>query len=724
MKKSVIQLLTIVAALGFTGVISAAELLKLVTSDAGMHRITYEQLAGEGADLAGLRHKRFGLSVNGEWVQLYTSGQTTGRKRFFGPGGYIEFYAEKADSLYSNDQVYVLHLLSNQERANRRTFGRSNTRIDPLAANSLQYTHTELVEQNNTYDYSSPSATDPFHFGQTIFYRGTLIGNSEYTFDLPNVVGGNAAADVEIEMYGILDLDIAGNDHHYEVLINDALQGDQQFDGNTATTMSLENVAVTSGENKIKYNYLPLVDVPFDRITLNKFSVSYPRTTDAGGNGYLEGFFAADQVQVTNLGGTSFANVYRKLDNGDIVRIQRGVQSDGSSAVFNTGGRDSDYIVVSDNGYKQPVFQPIADEVDITTGPAEYLIIAHSSLMGAELDELVQLRSQDYSVKVVDVEQVYAQFGNHVFGPDGIQAYIRFAEANMDTRMVVLLGSDTLDYKQYTSSSVSLIPTRYVTTPGGALTISQTPSDVAYGDLNNDGVPELVVARISARTKAELANVVAKINAYETRSGYIGRTVIATDKDDLGNGVSFSEDAEAMIAAIPPEWSDGIRPDFRAYPDVDGHQEAHDKLINLMNAGVSVVSYIGHSSQQFWAYTSPPMLRSVEIQSLTNFGKPTVVTQWGCWNTYFVDPNGNTMADAFLLSGENGAATVLGASTLTSSAGERALGVELNKLMYIEGMTLGEAMIRAKQALAQSADFPAVQLGWHLLGDPALKVNH
>jgi len=270
--------------------------------------------------------------------------------------------------------------------------------------------------------------------------------------------------------------------------------------------------------------------------------------------------------------------------------------------------------------------------------------------MGEELDELVALRSQEYLVKVVDVTQIYAQFGHHNVGSAGIKAYVKHAAQNMGAKMFTIVGSDTLDYKGHISESVSLVPTDYVTTPGGALTITQTPSDASYGDVDEDGVPDYATGRISARTKQEVGYVVDKIKAYEARSGYVGRTVIASDKDDLGNDVSFSDDAEAMIAAIPAAWSDGIRSDFRAYPDVDGHQQAHDKLINLINAGVSVVSYIGHSSQQSWAYTTPPMLRASEVAQLTNIGKPTLVTQWGCWNTYFVDPNGNTMADSFLLS--------------------------------------------------------------------------
>ena len=77
-----------------------------------------------------------------------------------------------------------------------------------------------------------------------------------------------------------------------------------------------------------------------------------------------------------------------------------------------------------------------------------------------------------------------------------------------------------------------------------------------------------------------------------------------------------------------------------------------------------------------------------------------------------------------MLDSEAGAVTVLGASTLTTSEEERALGVEINSRMYEEGKTIGEAVIEGKQALSLIGDFPAVQLGWQILGDPALVINN
>lgn len=708
---------------------SAAELFNLVTNEVGMHRISYSELKSSGADLTGLRARRIGLSSNGKPVAVLAKGQDRafGHPAEFGEGGYIEFYADGLDSLYSENQVFTVHYLDRSELRTKRKLIRAERQVvNTTLVQAQTYTHTEVVEENNTYSFVSPSSTDPWHFGSTFSFRPTPT----YNFSLENVVGGSAAAQVAVEIYGFIDFDLTDengvdrNDHHYDVEVNGVLIGDQQFDGDVKTVLEASDVNVVDGVNTIKYNYRPIEGVPFDRIALNEISVRYPRTTEAK-DGYLEGWFDAQQALVSNIGSAK-ARVYRK--RGDEITRIVGTKRSSAGTIFSTGSTPGHFIVVDPNadgdaGFKDPQVAPIAVQQDISNGQAQYLIIAHPSLMGDELDELVDLRANQYSVKVVDVNQVYAQYGNHNVGSDAIAAYIKHAVANMDTKYVVLIGSDSYDYKNYQFESKSLIPTKYVTTPAGGLNVTQTPADAAYGDVNDDRIPDVATGRISARTKTELGYVVNKIKAYEARVDYAGRILVAADKDDLANGVNFTRDAQDLISAMPANWRNALRDDFRAFPEQDGHQQAHDKLAIAINAGVSLVSYIGHSSQYSWAFTTPPMLAVGEIPGLENQGKPTVVTQWGCWNTYYVDPNGNTMGDAFLTSGEQGAATVLGASTLTTSAGERALGIELNKRIFVNGVTIGDATIAAKQALAEVASYPAIQLGWQILGDPALVVN-
>ena len=716
------QLSVLVTTFGITSTASATELLNLVTNDVGMHRISYESLLEQGADLSGVTTRRIGLSVDGEPVAVLTKGQdrSAGSRSQFGPGGYIEFYAHGSDSQYSAEQVFTVHSLSNQQinDGQRKLIHTQRTSVDSSAELAEEYLHTTVDHRDTTYSFVSPIANDPWHFGFTISVRPTPT----YTFNLDNIVGGSANAKVNAEMMGFVDLAIEGNDHHYEVEVNGNLVGDQQFDGNTVDQFTADNVAVQEGANTFRFNYRPLAEVPFDRIALNEISVTYPRTTEMV-DGYLQGWFDAPQALISNV---SQARVYRLDDNGDIRRII-GTARSAQGVAFSTQGQAGNYIVVSDeqdnSGFRVPTVRALEATQDISSGRAEYLIIAHPSLMGDELSELVTLRSENYLVKVVDINQVYAQYGNHNFGDLAIEAYVRHAVANMDTRFVVLVGNDSFDYKNYISDSKSLIPTKYVETLLSGLKVSQTPSDASYGDVNSDGVPDVAVGRIGARTKTELGYVINKIKAYQAREGYVGRILMVTDKDDLATGVNFSADAEDLIEAMPSDWRGALRNDFRAFPEIDGHQAAHDKVINIMNAGVSVVEYIGHSSQFSWAFTSPPMLQLSEIPGLTNVGKPALVVQWGCFNTYYVDPNGTSMGDRFMLDGEHGAVSVLGASSLTTAEGERGLGVELNKLMFIDGMTIGDALISAKQALAEKGDHRDIQLAWQILGDPALVIN-
>jgi len=698
--------------------IAATGLVNLITDEVGMHRISHQALVAQGADLSGLNIRRLALSVDGQPVAFYVKGQDRqhGRRNLFGLGGYIEFYAEGSNSLYTGEQAFTLSAIRPREREDLQVdIQPDRVKFDQTLQADAVYEHTEVVEENNFYDTIAPEGNiDPWHFGQTI----SLQPNTPtYRFELDNVAG-NGQAKVQVEMYGLLDFAIEGNDHAYSAEINGRVIGEQQFDGATVSVLEADNVSVQNGVNTVKYNYLPVAGVAFDRIALNKVLVTYPRATVAS-NGYLQGVMQAGQVQVSGAG--TNANVFRK-EGEDIFRIINKQGLNGNTA-FNAS-KAGEYIVVADDAFKQVKrIAPIIDEQDITSGDAQYLVIAHKSLMGSALDELVQIREAQYSVKVVDVEQIYAQFGNHLPSADAIQSYIKFAKDNLDTKMVLIVGSTHYDYRNYRTDAVSLVPTQYVATPAGIVTVTQTPSDAAFGDTDNNGVPDMAIGRIQARTESELANVVEKIRDFKAREGYAGRVLIAADKDDIGTGISFSEDAEDLIAAMPEDWAGSIRSDYRAYPDVDGAQNAKDKLKAAISAGVSVVSYIGHSSQQVWSYATPPLLLASEVPTLDNLDKPAVIAQWGCWNTYFVDPRGNSMADLFLLAGQTGAVAVLGASTLTSAGEERSFGIELNKHLYTRGLPIGEAIIRAKQALAQNEDAPAIQLGYQLMGDPAEVIN-
>ena len=109
---------------------------------------------------------------------------------------------------------------------------------------------------------------------------------------------------------------------------------------------------------------------------------------------------------------------------------------------------------------------------------------------------------------------------------------------------------------------------------------------------------------------------------------------------------------------------------------------------------------------------------------LTNNDRPFVAVQWGCYNTYYVDPVNNSLVQSFLFSGDQGAAALLGAATRTNSESEHALGIFLTPRLSKSGEPVGRALLDAKHELAKTnPQLVDVLLGWTLIGDPTLVVE-
>ena len=129
-------------------------------------------------------------------------------------------------------------------------------------------------------------------------------------------------------------------------------------------------------------------------------------------------------------------------------------------------------------------------------------------------------RSQGFAVKIVDVNDVYSQFGYGIFGPDAIRADIADAAQNMSVDHVLLGGGDSLDYLNYAGTgSRSFIPSFYERYPSAGITLV-APGYLLMVDVSGpngpDGVPDLSFGRLPARTVQEAEDLVGKILAYDT----------------------------------------------------------------------------------------------------------------------------------------------------------------------------------------------------------------
>ena len=304
--------------------------------------------------------------------------------------------------------------------------------------------------------------------------------------------------------------------------------------------------------------------------------------------------------------------------------------------------------------------------------------------------------------EVVDVTSIYAGYSDFAVDADAISRYL--AEVRPD--FVLLVGGDTYDYHDYQGSgSLSFIPTHYVATDE---LVRFAPADIPHVDYNGDGLPEAAIGRLPVRTQAELEQMVRKLQLYRTPD--VGIFTAGPSERDK----AFAQVSDNHAAPLPTGW----RTDT-LHVDEIGLEPAREVLLAELNSGGALVNYVGHSSYGIWGLnpSSGILLEADEARSLGN-SQPHLVTQWGCWNTYFVDPNVETMSNGFLLQ-DSGAAAVLGATTLTELGLLQGLGETFFNQIGVES-TLGEALLAAQRQYAEARPGAVDRLrGFVLLGDPA-----
>jgi|GEM_PF-1081334 len=698
------------------------EMINMVIDEAGVYRVSYEDLAAAGLDLAGVKAKRLALSSNGESVPVRIKPRRgKGKKKHrMGPGGFIEFVAQPESSVYASEQVYTLSVDSKNAR---RVIVMDQAIVQGPAA--AWYMETTRVAPQTDYSFSAPNR-DPWFAARLLAWGAEYSKDFEVSVD--NVVDGVANPVLDVQMWGVTDWPSA-DDHHVVVSVNGSEIADEVFDGlaDHPVNVELQSGEITDGVNTISLR-LPLdTGNDFDMVNVESWAVSYPRAFVAR-DGALTFDATGNKFRVNGSWPETGNVVYAVTRSGNVkmVRSKRARNcKDGPSCdlVFAGLGKPARYFVSSREARKSPELVAPVPTDTLHEGDAEYLVITHPDFAGEDLDRLVAAREADgLQVKVVDVHEIYAAYGSHRVDAQAIRKYLSYAAENMSTRFVLLVGGDTYDYHDYLSQgAVSFIPSIYVQTDQ---VVRFAPSDAAYADTDGDDIPDLAIGRLPVRSSEELKSVVDKTLAY-SYNDYSNSSVFAADGFDAGQQYSFKADAETMIQNLPAAWANNVQ---KAYVDDLGTEDAKQVIVDSINGylgqgnGVALVSYVGHSGPSDWSFQG--LFGESEARSLQNSGRPTVVTQWGCWNTYYVAPSEDTMGHAFMLGGDGGAAAVLGASTLTQAVSERKLALQLYSRMLTPGMTLGEAVLAAKQAFAvNNPEARDVILGWTLLGDPALVIE-
>lgn len=697
----------------------------------GFQRLRYEDLLAAGIDLQGLADSEIAVLRQ----QLPVPRRVVSPSGNFGPGSYLEFYGEPRDSLYGAEAAYLL-VQSAALALNIATDARAPGPSRPAwAMASADYA------PENAYNFASPTA-DPWYADRLLAFANAPVGK---TVHLPLSALADIAIDAELSsnVIGVTDWPGQGLDHHVRMEVAGQMVDEARADGISQIELSERlRLAPLSTELEVRVEASGDTGFAFDVVNLDAIRLRYPRLAVAESGIWLGrsvqfGAVANDPVQTppgavgTDLLVDGFEEAalssnasslrVRALASSDVVAYARSgdqwryladARSQPAGAGWDvfvpTVSSGDDVFVADAAALPHPRIEILSTPVDIQSGRADYLVISHA-LFVDNLAPLLSLRqSQGLTTDVVNVADIYAQFGNGEPDPEAIRAYLRFAAARRGTRYVLLVGGDTYDYHNYLGiGSVSYVPTFYRPT---SAVVNYAPLDSVFADTDDDGVSDLALGRLPVRTVGELDRIVDKIVAAEAPAASRS-ALLVSGASDAGN--SFPSMSDEFAARLPGSWS--VTP-----ADVDhlGVSAARQLLLQAWRSGPALVSYVGHSAPGQWTFD--PLISVADVGLLA--GSPAVpsVLQWGCWNTYFVSPSANSLGQELLLQGSHGAAAVFGASALTDISNHSQLGPELMS-GYEQGVRLGDAVRDARRRLAEKGQRSVeTQQGSNLLGDPAM----
>jgi hypothetical protein len=341
------------------------------------------------------------------------------------------------------------------------------------------------------------------------------------------------------------------------------------------------------------------------------------------------------------------------------------------------------------------------------TNGADFLIIAHSSLKSAA-DPLVAARTnQGFTPAVVDVEDVYDEFGYGGHGPQAIRDFLAYATTNWTVRprYVIFLGDASYDARNYLNlGDFDLVPTKLVDA-----TFNETASDDWLADFDNDGIADFPVGRIPARTLAQANLIISKILNF-TPVVPEAAMLVADDPGTppLWDFETASDDVAALLPATMTVQRVNVRTGGSTSDIVSGFAQ-----------GRSVINYSGHGNVDVWSGSA--IFTSANATALTNTKLPLVIVM-DCLNGYFHEPNAAllSLSEALLEAPNGGAVAAFASSGLTSTPGQREMELELYRQLYgPQSLAVGDAI-----KIAKNATFDIdVKRTWIYFGDPSLKIR-
>lgn len=369
---------------------------------------------------------------------------------------------------------------------------------------------------------------------------------------------------------------------------------------------------------------------------LDYLTINYERSLAMPASGALE--FRSTSSALRLGGAASGVEVWDVTDPLDIQLMRTG--SSGADAVWTndyTGLRH--YAAFSaDATLPAPEFVQTVANSDLHSHSGYDMVIFTPGIMRAAAERIAEMHRAEpdtMRVAVVDVEQVYNEFGSGAPDVSALRKYLKMLfdrgnDAGHTLRYALLMGRPTYDHRRLTSdmqrATWPVLPCWVNRDDEDSLSDSfgfGTDDFIAMLDDNSGlrlGSDRICIAvgRIPATTAAEATTIVDKLEKYVHKSSatpWKNSIVMLADDGDAGVHMEQADSLVTYLMESPGQQHIVTKVYTDAYELVGGvYQQARDDMYRRLDEGAVWWNYIGHASNHGW--TGEGLLTYSDINGL------------------------------------------------------------------------------------------------------------
>lgn len=670
---------------------------KIAVRQEGIYRVLKSDLQTAG----------FNVSGSSKYWRLFSDGNEQAI-RVASDGSYFEFYGRGRDTRESDTRVY--YLVADTVKGKRMPVVSARTFTDPTL--TPNFANTYVKKYRTSYSQSLLN-------GDAENYFGDLVSNTSRSLNisLKSVDSTLDSIQLTVKLLGA-----AFGPHGVLVKVNGTNVGTMSWSNREyfLQTFSVPMSAVVEGSNTISLTSTATGGGYYDYSFVDTIAVSYSRKFNADSNRLAFVTGTGKRVSIDGFTGSSvFVYDVTAPESPQIVgNASVGSAAPGNYAVTVATSRSRSMYAVQDGAALTPASVTLntPSTLSSTSNQANYLIVSHKNFMTEANAWAAYRTAEGYTTKVVDIEDVFDEFSYGSMSTDGMRAFFQFAEYSWSVGpdYVLLVGDATYDYRGYEASPfANYVPTRLFDT-----LYEETGSDDALVDFNGDGLAEIAIGRVPARTSANVTQLLQKTRDFEATSATglstRGALFAYDDVNDPNYGSAFKTMSEQFASQLPA----GTPTTFVYRYQADA-TTVKTTLLSGLNSGKFLINWSGHGSTGIWANNN--FFGSSDAIALTNGTNLSVFTMLTCLNGYFVSLTGDNLAESLIKANGGGAAATWASSGKTTADVQSVMANRFYSKVGGGTITrLGDLIKDAKLGLYAGRD---VKLSWVLLGDPLLKMR-